>query len=127
MSKIFRLLENTLETTPLWQETCQRVQWYWRMQGVRDERQCVVLSDRVMDRLSRHSQLITKQDLPYRAMEEAQRMLNDWLSLALQDQHPAVLAAGRVALLKGTVRNWPDRFVQETLWPRLTPSPCDTP
>jgi hypothetical protein len=78
-----------------------------------DERQRAVLSARVMERLAEHTQIISKQDLPYRAVEEAQRMVNDWLSRVLQDQHPAILAAGRVALLEGSLRDWPERLLQD--------------
>lgn len=116
MSGLAKVHDNTPENTPLWQNTRVRVRCYWQALGVSEEKHQAQLSDRVMERVAELAKVIVipKQELPNRALEEAQRLLNDWLSRVLQDRQPATLAAARVALLEGAAPGWPERVLNDT-------------
>jgi hypothetical protein len=106
-----QLLADSLAGSSLQQRVIIRVKAYWCTLGVSDQEQLNLLSERAMQRVLNRTHEITEQNLPYRALEEIQRMLDEWLTDALpRDLCPIPPGSARVALLDGLVPDWPTQL-----------------
>ncbi|MEZ5584203.1 MAG: hypothetical protein R3F37_16930 [Candidatus Competibacteraceae bacterium] len=91
-----------------------RVADYWRALGVVDEDQVRLLSRRAVQRAPHGLQETVLQDLTLRSLEEAQKMLNEWLATASPlSSHPRS-ALARVALCDGLVPDWPMQLATQS-------------
>lgn len=105
------------ETGISWGEIAARVMDYWQAVGVSNEDQLTALTRQIMQKLDVMAPAPTKADLTLLAIEEVRRMLDEWLAglLGLDRQTQSQeLAMARVALLSGTVSDWPAVLLGES-------------